>query len=124
MVDIELVKLFIRTSFSRIKTIDDIAKVFHVSQETLRKDFVRQQGVRLSVYVSNTRVEEMKQLLTATTQPCNKICLGVGFSREEVGERAFKRKVGMTMSEFRKEIESRPQPVHLEASGLPGEQEK
>ena len=101
MADTERVKAFIRASISKIKTIDDIARAFNLSQETLRKDFVRREKTRLSQYVSETRVKEMKRLLVATARPCNAICHAVGFSREEVGERVFKRRVGMTMKEFR-----------------------
>lgn len=104
MEDIEGVKAFIRASIRRIRTIDDIAKAFNVSQETLRKDFVRGQRTTLSQFISETRVEEMKRLLSVTSQPCNRICLSGGFSREEVGERVFKRTTGMTMSEFRRTV--------------------
>lgn len=102
MEDMERVKAFVRASMSQIRSIDDIAKAFNMSQETLRKNFVRLEKTRLSQFVSEARVEEMKRLLSVTAQRCREICLGVGFAREEVGERAFKRRVGMTMMEFRK----------------------
>ena len=109
MADIERVKAFIHASFNQIRSIDDIARAFHLSQETLRKDFVRREKTTLSRFLSDTRVEQMKQLLVKSAQPCNEICLIVGFSREEVGERVFKRRVGMTMKEFRKFAKSQDQ---------------
>jgi AraC-like DNA-binding protein len=102
MEDMERVKAFVRASIRQIRSIDDIAKAFNLSQETLRKDFVRHEKTRLSQFVSEARVEEMKRLLSVTAQRCSEICLGVGFAREEVGERVFKRRVGMTMMEYRK----------------------
>jgi AraC-like DNA-binding protein len=103
MEDMQRVKAFVRSSFREIRSIRDIAKAFNISQETLRKDFVRVEKSRLSQFVTDARVEEMKRLLSTSDRHCREICLGVGFAREEVGERAFKRNVGMTMMEFRRE---------------------
>jgi AraC-like DNA-binding protein len=102
MEDMERVKAFVRASFRQIRSINDIARAFNVSRETLRKDFVRIEKSRLSQFVAEARVEEMKRLLSDSDEQCREICLRVGFAREEVGERAFKRKVGMTMMKFRK----------------------
>lgn len=104
MEDIERVKAFVRESIHQIRSINDIATAFDISRETLRKNFVRYQKKRLSQFVAETRVEEMKHLLSVTRRPCNDICLAVGFSREEVGERVFKRKTGMTMKGFRNNL--------------------
>jgi len=104
MSDTERVKDFIRRSFGDIRSSRDVAREFNISVETLRKDFVRIEQKRLSLFISETRIDFMKSLLKETTQHCNSICLAAGFSREEVGERSFKKMTGMTMKQYRELI--------------------
>jgi|WetSurMetagenome_2_1015567.scaffolds.fasta_scaffold185390_2 transcriptional regulator GlxA family with amidase domain len=96
-----VVKRWIQENLRTIRTIDDIAAVFGVSPETLRKSFVRDERTSLSDFVITERVERAKDLLVSTRLRCFEIAFDAGFSREDVGARAFRRLTGETMEHFR-----------------------
>ena len=89
MVDIQEVKRYIRLHYQEIRSIDDVASFTKLSPETIRKDFIRNEHMRLSEYIARVRIEKAKRLLEQTKMTCRQICVTVGFSREEVGERVF-----------------------------------
>lgn len=69
--------------------------------ETLRKAFVRAEGVSLSDYLRKKRVDVMKHLLVTTDLKCYAVCRQVGIKRADTGVKLFKRTTGMTMDEYR-----------------------
>ena len=100
--DMTRVKTLVWTTLRGTRRIGDIADRLHVSQETLRKAFRRAEGVPLSTFIARARVEQAKRLLLDSELRCFEICYQVGYSREDVGARAFKRITGMTMLEYRR----------------------
>jgi transcriptional regulator GlxA family with amidase domain len=100
-IDLENIKTYIEKNIARIHTIEDIATPHKVSPETLKKEFLRREGIGISDFVAKTRVLKMKDLLVRTNDKCLVICLRIG-CREDVGGRLFKRITGMTMEEFRR----------------------
>jgi transcriptional regulator GlxA family with amidase domain len=101
MSDIGFVKRVIQAHCAEIHSIKDLARFTDYSAETIRKDFVRLEHVTLSEYISRTRVGEAKHLLETTDMTCQEISDAVGFSRADVGARAFKQFTGRTMGEYR-----------------------
>jgi len=101
-INIEAVKKAISENLDGVRTVSDVARISGASLETLRKDFVRQERITLSEYLTRVRVERAKDLLCTTDESCKKICWSVGFSREEVGARVFKRYTRVTMEGFRR----------------------
>lgn len=111
MSDIEFVKRVIRVHCAEIRSIKDAARFTNYSAETIRRDFVRSEHMPLSEYITRIRVEMAKRLLETTEMSCQKTCEAVGFSRADVGARAFKKFTGNTMKGYRdlssvKEIQS------------------
>jgi transcriptional regulator GlxA family with amidase domain len=102
MSDIRVVKRLIEEHCAEIRSIKDLARFTNYSAETIRKDFVRSENTTLAAFIRTTRVAKARELLTRTDLSCQMICRMVGFSREEVGERAIKRLTGMTMGEQRR----------------------
>ena len=100
--DSVLVKRVVELGLSRIGSPADMAKVLEVSPAALKKEFQKTEGLSLSRYVSNIRLSRAMELLSESDLECRVICFVVGFSREDVGARAFKRCTGVTMSEYRK----------------------
>ena len=101
MIDTQELKRIICRHYQEIRSIEDVAAYTEFSSETIRKDFVRKEHLRLSQFIAREIIMKAKQLLEQTKMPCRQICFAVGFSREEVGERVFKRIVGKTMKEHR-----------------------
>jgi transcriptional regulator GlxA family with amidase domain len=116
--DLEAIKADMQENLAEIRTIEDVARRNKISAETLKKEFLRKEGIGISEYLARTRVETMKHLLAATDEKCIIICLRAG-CREDVGERLFKRLTGMTMEEFRR----RQRDGAQEAEALYGKRE-
>jgi AraC-like DNA-binding protein len=100
--DTSRVKSLVWTTLRGTRRIGDIADRLHISQETLRKAFRREEGIPLSTFIARARVEQAKRLLVDSELRCFEICYQVGYSREDVGARAFKRATGMTMLQYRR----------------------
>jgi len=111
------VKMWIEENLERIHTIEDVAAGLHVSSETLRKDFQRHENIPLSEFITNTRVRAAQALLVNTELRCFEIAFTVGFSREDVCAKTFKREMGMTMEQYRELI--RPHRTEKEPSSRP-----
>ncbi len=101
MSDTGLLKQVIQVHCREIRSIKDVARYTNYSSETLRRDFVRSEHITLSAYIVRVRVDMAKRLLQTTDKYCQEICTEVGFSRADVGARAFRRITGATMREFR-----------------------
>ena len=100
-IDSRIVKRVVSKELSRIKTISDLAKLLGFPPEALRKEFVRRERITLSKYISEIRIQRAKDLLLKSDEKCKEICLVVGFSREDIGSRVFRRHTGISMKEFR-----------------------
>ena len=110
MSDIESLKLAIKSHYREIRSTEDLAKFTKNSIQTVRKDFLREENTTLAAFIRRTRIEKAKELLEETRLPCHVICRRVGFNREDVGERAFKRLTGRTMIEYRRSSGIDPRP--------------
>jgi AraC-like DNA-binding protein len=100
-INIGLVKTFVNEHIGTVHSIEEIARSLHVSAETLRKQFRREERIPLSKFVTMTRVKRAKKLLCRTDLKCFEVCYSVGFRREDSGATTFKRMVGMTMEAYR-----------------------
>ena len=97
----EQVKRFVDTHIESILGGPEVAQALHVSYETLRKRFRCITGKTLHQYITSVRIEKTKELLEAADLRCINISLKVGFRREDVASKVFKRKTGMTMTTYR-----------------------
>lgn len=100
--DMNAVETYLKDEFGHIHRIEDVAQLFGISGETLRKTFVRHKRISFSKYLNILRIEEMKRRLACTNQKCFEICYDVGFRREDSGAKAFKRYTGYSMEQFRR----------------------
>jgi len=101
LIDTALIRTWIVNNLDHVKGLNDVAPHFGILGEGLRKVFKRRIGVPFSEYLREQRVLKAQQLLQDTHLTCRQICFAVGFSRVEVGKRAFKRITGSTMNNHR-----------------------
>ena len=101
-IDLEMVKNTISEDLASVRSISQLARQLDVSPEELRSDFITKEQISLSDYLTKIRVKVATTLLVESKAACKEICQEVGFSRADVGARAFKRLTGLTMVEFRK----------------------
>jgi AraC-like DNA-binding protein len=100
-IDIAQVKQWIELNIKDVHTLEDVAKQWHCSAETLRKEFWRNEGRNLSDFIIESRIRRAKKLLIETDLLCKEVCFEAGFCRDDSGAEVFKRRVGMTMMQFR-----------------------
>ncbi len=99
-IDLHAVKLCIDYHLKEVITVQSVAERLKVSPETLRKTFLREENIHLGDYIVQRKLQAMKELLLMSELPCYSICYEFGF-REDSGARVFKKRIGLTMKEFR-----------------------
>ena len=104
---IPYVKQYIRRNIRRIRTIGDVAKGLRVPGETLRRVFRREAGEPLSEFISGTRIALLQRRLARTRRRCFELIFDAGFTREDSAARTFRRRIGMTMEEYRRRQSAR-----------------
>jgi YesN/AraC family two-component response regulator len=99
-VTLEDVKLMVDLHLTEANTITGVAKMLKIPSETLRRKFLREEGIHLHDYIYQRKVKLMKELLLISDEPCFAVCYSVGL-REDSGAKVFKKIAGLTMQEFR-----------------------
>ena len=109
----EEVKHYVRQHVHQARTIQDVADHFDLSAETLRRIFRRAEGIGLSRFITQVRVEKAKALLRETDRLCFEVCFAVGFKREDTGAKVFKRVTGCTMEAWRRQNRQPKRPTGI-----------
>lgn len=84
-----------------------ISEAFDVNGKTLSRIFKEEIGERFVDYVARTRIEQAKRLLMETNESVQKISELSGYLSSISFIRVFKKLVGMTPGDFRKEQDAR-----------------
>ncbi len=95
------IKWFVEQHIKEVKTIHSVSAPLQLSYDTLRKSFLRKEGVPLGDYIVQRKIQAMKDLLVTADHPCFFICYEYGY-REDTGAKVFKRNTGMTMLEYKR----------------------
>ena len=96
------VKEFINTHFSNPElTIEQIANALHFSHSRLCHLFRERTGQTMIAYLNERRMSRAEELLLSTNLSANKIAYASGFSEYTYFLLLFKRKHGVTTSQFR-----------------------
>lgn len=88
--------------FSRI-SIQDIADEFGISRSYLSTQFHKQTGKTLTQFILDQKIIESKQLLLYTSKSISEIAMHLAFSSQSHFQNAFKKEVGVTPLEYRKQ---------------------
>jgi len=75
-------------------------------ERTLKRRFKAATGTTLMDYVQNLRIEEAKRLLETGTTPFDDIAAEVGYENPGFFRRLFKRRTGLTPSDYRRMFQS------------------
>ncbi|MBD3241708.1 MAG: helix-turn-helix domain-containing protein [Chitinivibrionales bacterium] len=93
----------IRRSPGRPWTIDGIARYLHMSVSSMQRRVKRHYGTTIWQLVLRARMETAEQLLRRTDYPLKVIADRVGYADEFAFSTAFRRCVGMSPSEYRRD---------------------
>lgn len=83
--------------------VTEIAKVIGLHEDTLAKRFKKEVGTSITEYIRQTKIEEAKMLLLHSDKTLTEVSNLLGFSTQSQFIVSFKRVIGKTPNEFRKE---------------------
>jgi AraC family transcriptional regulator len=95
------VERYVSEHLSEPITVDQLAAVAGFSRRHFMRAFSQRTGQSPMRYVYSARLEEAGRRLTVTDEPVTAIAAACGFSHSQHLDSAFRRKTGMTPSQFR-----------------------
>ena len=85
-------------------TVADIAKQFSLSESGLKKIFSKDAGCGVTDFFNGMKIEKAKEYIREDTKNFTQISDELGFSSIHYFSRLFKKKTGMTLTEYRSSV--------------------
>ena len=98
---IKKIEIYISCNYNRDFNIDHLAQHIGMNRSSLCTMFKRHMGETIIEHLQNHRIEIAKYLLTSTTESISACCYSSGFNDVPHFNRTFRKKVGMTPSDYR-----------------------
>lgn len=95
---------YINEHFAQNLSIEELADLAGLSQYHFIRTFKKETGFTPHEYLVNIRINTAKYLLKNSRLPVKDICFNTGFSCESVFCSAFKKHMGITPVEYRKQV--------------------
>ena len=92
---------YIERNIGQNITLNDVASQANISTYYLSKVFKREMGVNFVAYLADRRIELAKEMLLRTEIPIMNIAMELSFNEPNYFSRVFKKKTGLTPSEYR-----------------------
>lgn len=101
---IQKVKDYIDEHYQEKITLEDMADYVGLSKYYLSYLFKKEEGTNFVSYINKKRIEKAKEYLRDTNNTVSQIYDLVGFSDQQYFSKTFKKIVGMTVTEYRKNL--------------------
>ena len=101
---VQRIKYRLETELSELPSLSDLGQEFHLSPYYLAHMFKEMTGYSIKNYHLLCRVAATRELLETTSLSITDICTHVGFSDMSSLARYFKREIGCTPSQYRKNM--------------------
>jgi len=98
----QVVKEWIARHSENVWDVNDIARHFGVSVETLEREFSWSNGTSLSAFVRDMKFQRAAEYLRTTDLPWYEIAWRLKLGRADSASHSFKRDWGMTVTEYRR----------------------
>jgi len=102
----------LKSQLAQTYDFDALARSFGIAPITFRRYWGQYVGEPPARYLTSLRVQEAQRLLLQTERPVGEIARGVGFEDPLYFSRVFRKKTGLTASEYRRHFH----PSRLESS--------
>ena len=96
-----VVRRYIDTHYKEDLSLEELAKIAHVSKYYLSHTFSKEYGISPMSYLSMRRIEESRELLATTDFPLTEIARFLGFSSGSYFSQSFRRHEGISPREYR-----------------------
>ena len=93
---------WLQEHFREQSAVQRVVRQSNIPERTLKRRFKIATGSSLIDYLQNVRVEQAKRQLEATEIPVDEISFDVGYEDPSFFRRVFKRKTGLTPSQYRR----------------------
>jgi AraC-like DNA-binding protein len=97
----ERVRAILRRNLKRSSSLEDVADMLAVSQQTLRRRLIEEENCGFQEIKDKLRHDVAAHLLTKSRLTLEEIALSLGFSELSTFHRAFRRWTGLSPGEFR-----------------------
>lgn len=94
---------YVKTYYMEDLSLEKLSNVFFLSREHISRKFKQETGMTLSKYITELRICQAKSWLQETDKSIYSISTMLGYQDEIYFSKLFKKVVGMTPFEFRKE---------------------
>lgn len=98
---VELITAYIDKNYTEKLTLESLATICHGSPYHMHRTFKKIKGITPVEYIQQVRVHEAKQLLMQTNKAIGDIAICVGMMNTPYFITLFKKKTGLTPSQFR-----------------------
>lgn len=98
---------FIEKHLTKDLTLESAASYMNISTHYFSKLFKSEVGENFIDYVTDKKVERAKELIKDTDTPLNTIAFELGFNEANYFSKVFKKKTGITPSQYRKKVEEK-----------------
>ncbi|MBQ9084828.1 MAG: helix-turn-helix transcriptional regulator [Clostridia bacterium] len=95
---------FMEQNIRRSLSVSEIAKEFLLSESGLKKLFSRDAGCGVTDFFNNMKIEKAKEYIRLNEMNFTQISDELGFSSIHYFSRLFKKKTGMTLTEYRSSV--------------------
>lgn len=103
---IEDVQRYIEDNYNANLTLSFLSEQFHIEASYLSRLFSQKYGETITSYITTTRMEHAKEMVKDKNKKLETISFLLGYDDYNYFSRVFKKKVGMSPSEYRKQIAS------------------
>ena len=100
----ELAKIYMHEHLGEKITIKEMCRVLGCSKSALLTSFKNEYGTTLNGYLCEIRIDEAKRLLKSTNLTISAVADATGFYDQSYFSKVFSSKLGITPSDYRKEI--------------------
>ena len=100
---------YIERNLKRGISLEDVANHVNISTYYLSKIFKKEMGVNFITYVTDRKMDLAKEMLVNTDIPVLNIALDLAYNEANYFSKAFKKKTGLTPSEYREQYKIRKQ---------------
>ncbi|MDD6401850.1 MAG: response regulator [Lachnospiraceae bacterium] len=100
---ISVAKKYILSNYQKDISLDDVSREVDISSYYFSKLFKEAAGENFIEYLTNIRIDKAKELLQGKEKTIKEVCAEVGYADPNYFSRAFKKKVGVTPTEYREE---------------------
>jgi YesN/AraC family two-component response regulator len=103
---------YIERNLKRGISLEDVANHVNISTYYLSKIFKKEMGVNFITYVTDRKMDMAKEMLVNTDIPVLNIALDLAYNEANYFSKAFKKKTGLTPSEYREKYRVRKEETN------------